>query len=58
MEKTEKLGGGVIHNWLDDEDYGWFYRRGTNHEIAISQRTRKLIEDGYKVKVKVVDEKK
>ena len=56
MEKTEKLGGGVIHNWLDDDDYGWFYRRGTNHEIAISQRTRKLIEDGYKVKVKVVDE--
>ena len=58
MEKTEKLGGGVIHNWLDDEDYGWFHRRGTNHEIAVSQRTRELIEDGYKVKVKVVDEKK
>ena len=58
MEKTEKLGGGVIQNWLDDDDYGWFYRKGTHHEIAVSQRTRKLIEDGYKVKVKVVDEKK
>ncbi len=40
-----------MYDYLSDEDYGWFYRKGTNHDISISPATRKLIEKGFKVKV-------
>ena len=40
-----------MNNYLDDGDYEWFYRKGTNHDISISPATRKLIEKGFKVKV-------
>ena len=39
-----------MYNYLSDEDYGWFYRKGKNHDISISPATRKLIEKGFKVK--------
>ena len=41
----------IMNNYLDDNDYGWFYRKGTNHDIPVSPATRKLIEKGIKVKV-------
>ena len=40
-----------MSNYLDDNDYGWFYRKGTNHDIPVSPATRKLIEKDLKVKV-------
>ena len=52
MKKVVQIGKmGIMYNYLSDEDYGWFYRKGTNHDISISPATRKLIEKGFKVKV-------
>ena len=54
MKKIQKIGGGTMYNYLSDDDYGWFYRKGTNHDIAISPATRKLIEQGLQVTVREV----
>ena len=52
MKKVVQIGKkGIMYNYLSDEDYGWFYRKGTNQDISISPVTRKLIEKGFKVKV-------
>ena len=52
MKKVVRIGKrGIMYNYLDDNDYRWFYRKGTNHDISISPATRKLIEKGLKVKV-------
>ena len=52
MKKVVQIGKkGIMYNYLSDEDYGWFYRKGTNHDIPVSPATRKLIEKGFKVKV-------
>ena len=52
MKKVVQIGKkGIMYNYLSDEDYGWFYRKGTNQDISISTATRKLIEKGFKVKV-------
>ena len=40
-----------MYIYLNDDNYRWFYRKGTNHDISVSPTTRKLIEKGFKVKV-------
>ena len=45
-----------MSNYLDDNDYGWFYRKGTNHDIPVSPATRKLILKGFKSKSAEVEE--
>ena len=52
MKNVMRIGiRGFMFNYLDDGEYGWFYWKGTNHDISISPATRYLIVKGFKVKV-------